>query len=735
MFDRAAARFMGVAPVGAGTVLYPEPIDGGISFGVYGMSRSTGRPVVRLILQPRRAGVVYLRVLVDATADAAGRRLVSAMADKVLRAQVGDRTQRFPAPAPGPAPAPLRAATPIVTAAAGTGRSRTSGPQDVNAERAAWDQAQRTGRRCGTGSPGDANGDGCVDIVDLQATFAAVGQGAATAAGGRGSATTARVPSSTPSYAHTFVVDSSADTPDADPTDGTCADAGGHCTLRAAITQAGWVAGDDLITFDLPGTAPVTIQLNSALPAITSTAGSLTIDGYSQAGSKANTAPVGSNAVPGVDIRGNGPHAKEIGLYIDSASNVVRGLVFENLLRGIMLDGAGAHDNVIAGTWAGFTRTGGTPASRLSDGIVLNTGANHNLIGTPSLADRNVIGNAKKAIDSYGPGTDDNTIQDNLLCIGPSGFSPATCGNGIDHDFGPKYELAGGAGANERNVIGPTKMQGIEYSHGWNPSKPNHTTQKWLITHNQAIGNWVGFRADGSYSATFRSGSKYTTGDNGEGINVYDGSSSNTIEGNYIAAVYDGIQVMSPNATGNVLRGNVIGVSPLGQAAPLAGWGIVVRWGTKRDTIEGNTIRHAAAGGIGVLSANKAGTPQAVPMRIRISQTIVTATNGPAIELARSKTSPGTGANGLLASPLISSATATRVSGKGIVGATVEVYLATRATGASGLPRAYLGSAVVGSHGTWHLDVSGLSSGARVTALQIATNGNTSMLDRNVVVQ
>ena len=90
----------------------------------------------------------------------------------------------------------------------------------------------------------------------------------------------------------------------------------------------------------------------------------------------------------------------------------------------------------------------------------------------------------------------------------------------------------------------------------------------------------------------------YSPSDNGEGINVYDGSNRNVIEGNYVAAVYNGIQVQSPNATQNIVRGNVIGVSPTGQAAPLTGWGIVIRWATTLDVIEGTpsaTPRRAAS--------------------------------------------------------------------------------------------------------------------------------------------
>ena len=47
---------------------------------------------------------------------------------------------------------------------------------------------------------------------------------------------------------HTYVVNSTADTPDADVGNPACADASGQCTLRAAIMQANFVTGLDTIT-------------------------------------------------------------------------------------------------------------------------------------------------------------------------------------------------------------------------------------------------------------------------------------------------------------------------------------------------------------------------------------------------------------------------------------------------------------------------------------------------------
>ncbi len=51
-----------------------------------------------------------------------------------------------------------------------------------------------------------------------------------------------------PTYAATFVVNTTADTADAAPGNGACADAGSLCSLRAAISEANALAGADTIT-------------------------------------------------------------------------------------------------------------------------------------------------------------------------------------------------------------------------------------------------------------------------------------------------------------------------------------------------------------------------------------------------------------------------------------------------------------------------------------------------------
>jgi CSLREA domain-containing protein len=106
--------------------------------------------------------------------------------------------------------------------------------------------------------------------------------------------------SSSPSIAapeSTFVVNSTADAPDADPANGVCATAGGACTLRAAIMQANFTPAADNITLpagvylltrigiddialvgDLDITAPITITGAGAGVTIVDGNGAVTVD-------------------------------------------------------------------------------------------------------------------------------------------------------------------------------------------------------------------------------------------------------------------------------------------------------------------------------------------------------------------------------------------------------------------------------------------------------------------------
>ncbi len=732
LVDSSVAELVGVAPAASGTALSPVEIPGGYAFGAYGLRAKGGHNDLRLVFVPYAQGQIDVHVVVDAAANRLGRRIAVANANLSGSVRIGRGGGHHQAPNGAPRSAPTRAAGPL---RALFGRDVIS-QDDLDIARAAW-YASRDNACQQSGTPsGDANGDGCVDVIDLQALSVNIGGAAANAWGPADGGASTVSSQTTSEHATTnaltsaattglaFTVNSTADTPDAHYGDGVCADSNGRCTLRAAMDESNWDNGHNTINFNIAGTAPIVIQLGSATTQLLgSSSSSVTIDGYSQPGSRVNTATYGTNAIPGIELRGNGPSNTRYILYSARPDNVVRGIIFANAYRAIFLDTAGATNNQIVGNWMGFNRDGSLSALGHA-GVYIINGAHDNIVGTAALEDRNVIGNYDKAVYGYGPGADHNIVQNNDLCISPTGAT-AVCATGIDFDFGPKAWLVGGSNPGEQNVIGATSLNGIELSHGWDPSTNHVSTPQYQINDNQIIGNWVGFRADGSYDPAYRSAQQTPSADNGQALHAYDGSNNNLFQANYVAAAYDGVTIASNNSTGNIVRGNIIGRSPQGQPAPLQRYGIYFTSNTHGQTVEQNIIDNAAVGGIEIIDPYS--------LNIRISQNLVFNTNGPAIYLAPDPNNPGAGANELLPAPTVTGASTASVVGTGISGATVEVFQASRATGAYGLPIAYLGAATVASDGQWSVSVN-LQLGQRVTATEIATNGDTSSLAANVVV-
>jgi CSLREA domain-containing protein len=735
LYDSSVAQVIGIAPAGGGDVLSPVDVPGGVSFAAYNLRPRNGSTLLHIVAYMNIDGRAQFNVALDSLADSTGHR--TTVANRSLTAFVGMGASSATYPAPSVAPAALRATS--VSGVRDLNGDGLVGSFDLDSVRAAF--AANGGQCAAADSSADANGDGCVDVVDMQAVAANTGlqTGALKLSGdtakllhlSSASSNTASTQSAQTAAAAVvnapFVVTSALDTPDAHNGDGICADSQGRCTLRAAITESNWQNGANTINFNIAGagSAPVVIQMTSAMSLIQDQTGGLSIDGYTQPGASVNTATVGSNAVPGIELRGLAASGKnDNGLFITSANNTVRGFLLNEHYRSFYLDTSDAHDNYIVGNILGFKANGAAQTHRGANGIRLNTGSNANHVGTSALSDRNVIGNYTHPVDYYGPTTTGNFIQGNALCMTPSGMGTAYCATGIDHNFGPKNNLEGGPNPGDRNVIGGTTLNGIEISHGWDP-QTRDSNATWKNSGNQIVGNWIGFRGDGSYNSAFLSGQNTPNNNDANGVNVYDGSSFNLVQGNYIGASWDGINTMSPTSTGNTFRGNIIGLSPLGQAAPLGRYGIDVRTHTKTGLIEANQIHNAAVYGIGLVQADV--------LWFKLTKNIITDMNGPAIYEVPNATDPTKGADNLLAVPVITSATTTRANGNGIVGATVEVYRADRPAGQSGLPVEFLGSSVVGNDGRWQVPIS-TAAGNRVVALQINTAGNTSVLGTNVTV-
>ena len=134
-----------------------------------------------------------------------------------------------------------------------------------------------------------------------------------------------------------------------------------HCSLREAIDAANTNAGTDTIAFGIAGSGPHTIEPTSVLPTITDP---VIIDGYSQAGTSANTDPNGFNGTLMIELAGtNLSGGDKFGLRITSGGSTIRGLVINRFTErgggigyGLFLEQGGG--NTIQGNFIGIDVSG-----------------------------------------------------------------------------------------------------------------------------------------------------------------------------------------------------------------------------------------------------------------------------------------------------------------------------------------------------------------------------------------
>ncbi len=345
-----------------------------------------------------------------------------------------------------------------------------------------------------------------------------------------------------------FVVNTTGDIADALPGDGFCNDGSGNCSLRAAIQEANAFAGANIIDFGIPGGCPQAIFPSTALPAITE---SVTINGYSQTGAFPNTAATGSNATICIQLDGLFAGGFVDGLRIDAGgvNTTIRGLaIYRFGGEGIEINGNGA---IIEGNFIGSDNANVTALPNFN-GISVN--ASNARIGGTTLISRNiVVGNTRYGIAVSQPATA-ALIQNNNIGLNRNSTALGNGNSGILF-FRSGGNTVGGTSSNARNVI---SANGTSIGGGFDGSgiyilgdtlfsqAPNNTIQGNYIGTDvfgtSAIGNATnGIRISGAINTTVGGAA---TG------------AGNLISGN----TTDGVIIEGTGATGNVLRGNTIGL-------------------------------------------------------------------------------------------------------------------------------------------------------------------------------
>ena len=374
----------------------------------------------------------------------------------------------------------------------------------------------------------------------------------------------------------------------------------GPGSLRAAITYADANDGGT-ITFDIPGSGVQTINVGSALPAITN---GVTIDGYSQPGASPNTLCDGDNATLTIVLDGSLAGSSAIGLTLAGSQDTVEGLVVNQF------DGGGiwAHGgSVIQGNFVGTDVSGTMALGNIGAGVAL-TGTD-NTVGGLLPADRNVIsGNISSgslyevygfvafgSVGVYDNGGD-NLIEGNFIGTDVTGEVAVPNSEGVELENSFGSSTIGGTAVGAGNLISGNTDSGIFAQNAGDVIQGNQIGTD--VAGMAALGNGNGIFGTSNLmigGATAAAGNLISG--NGDGVNlqginigVNDQIENNRIgtdaNGNADLGNNDGI-VLEFNVTGGMISSNTIEDN---------GVGIALYIGASGNSITGNTVNHNGDG-------------------------------------------------------------------------------------------------------------------------------------------
>ena len=291
---------------------------------------------------------------------------------------------------------------------------------------------------------------------------------------------------------------------------------------------------------------------------------------------------------------GGGPMRNRVGTNGDGIADAAeRNVISGNTSHGVLISGAGADQNVVAGNYIGINAAGVAALANGSRGVQISGGAKSNRVGTngdgvADAAERNVIsGNNSFGVLISGAGTDQNIVAGNYIGTNADGTAAvANASYGLLISGGAQNNRVGtnGDGAHddaERNVISGNASVGVYLSDAG-------TDQ------NVVAGNYIGTNATGtaalanvSTGVQIDGGAKSNrVGTNGDG--VADAAERNVISGNGGRGVW----IAGAGTDHNVVAGNYIGTDKDGN-----GRGTITWWkadgnandavGTRNGTLNG----------------------------------------------------------------------------------------------------------------------------------------------------
>jgi hypothetical protein len=260
----------------------------------------------------------------------------------------------------------------------------------------------------------------------------------------------------------------------------------GAGSLRQAIMDANGHGGPDNISFNIPGSGVRTITPATALPAITSP---VTIDGYTQPGSSANTLASGDNAVILIELSGAVVGTAGDGLVFGTTApaSTVRGLAINNGWSAAIL--AQNLGLVVEGCFLGTDPTGTIAKGNGYGVLTAGAGSPGMRVGGTTPAARNLIsGNGTGILIESGS---IHVVLGNL--IGTNASGTGALGNALDGIvLQASSNTIGGMTTTARNVISANGRHGISLGGGPAVAQNNAVQTNFIgtdVTGTQLLGN------------------------------------------------------------------------------------------------------------------------------------------------------------------------------------------------------------------------------------------------------
>jgi hypothetical protein len=298
----------------------------------------------------------------------------------------------------------------------------------------------------------------------------------------------------------------------------------------------------------------------------------------------------------GLDAFANDQGNGENGVYIynGAQNNTIggdmageRNLISGNSQSGVRLEGSGTTGNIVSGNYIGLAADGTTERGNSYNGVFIGWGPQNNTIGGNTAGTGNVIsGNYRRGVYIYGSDTMSNTVSGNIIGLAADGTTNR--GNGYSGVFisgNAQNNTIGGDAADERNVISGNDRDGVRISGSF-------------TTGNIVSGNYIGLTVGGTFIA----------GNDQNGVYLYGSTKNNTIGGdtpgerNVISGnLGDGIHLDGNGTTNNTVSGNYIGPYADGTSSLGGNRGNGVHIGLNPHT---NTIGGDTAGERNVISGN-----------------------------------------------------------------------------------------------------------------------------------